>query len=243
MLTMTTFRQIYNAAAGLAEHGRGLPAAEQLAWRALAVQLQELADQVRGYSLVGQAPADYAERVQALHDQLATTDKPAALLAARWMAGWLAEHADPAVPRARVQTLALVPAPQLAGHQPPPSAGQRRWGEPTPRGDRHRPGLPLRRGWAVLLLSDVTGETVVDHWCLTTILSVAELTCAADNRPWQWRQVGAQFQVLIGPPPAAEHPSAGQLAADLEHLASGLNPGPWRISAFAGSGNRPHPER
>jgi hypothetical protein len=64
MLTMTTFRQIYHTAVGLADHGRRLPAVEQFAWRALAVQLQELADPQGGYLPATQAPAGYAEQVR-----------------------------------------------------------------------------------------------------------------------------------------------------------------------------------
>lgn len=230
---MTTIRQIYYTAAGLAEHGRRLPAADQLAWRALAVQLQPFADQQGGHSAARQAPADYAEQVHALHDQLVATATPASPLAARWLAGWLAEHADPPDPRGPTPARMLAAAPELADPQPPRGAGHRRWGAPTPRADRHGPGLPLRRGWAVLLVSEITVETVVDDWCLMTINSAAELTCIADDRPWQFRQVGAQFQVHIGPPQAAAHPPAGQLAGELEHLARGLNPARWRVGALA----------
>jgi hypothetical protein len=240
---MTTFRLVYLTVMGLADHGHRLPATERLAWRTLTVRLQELADHHAASVLAWQAPADYAERVRALHDQLTTADPPAAPLAARWVSGWLADHADhAAAPRSQVPTLVLAPAPDPAARSRPRAAGARRWGAPLP-GIGHRAGLPPRPGWAVLLVSDVTLLTPSEHWGLATLSSAVELTCAADRRPWQWRPVGSQFQMHIGPPPAIEHPPARQVADDLEHLASGLNPGSWRVSALARPSSQHRPER
>jgi hypothetical protein len=67
-----------------------------------------------------------------------------------------------------------------------------------------RPAAPPGLGGS--FLSDVALTTAVDHGCLVTISSVVELTWAADDRPWQFRQVGLQFQVHIGPPRALEYP-------------------------------------
>lgn len=227
--------------AGLADHGHRLPAAERLAWRNLARRLQDLADDDGGYQVAKDAPANYAEQVRALHDQLATTDTPPTPLAARWVAGWLAEHDDPAAPRAQPQVLVIAPAVELAGQPQPPGAGDRRWDTPAPPGDRHRPGIPPRRGWAVLLVSDVTVTTAPDYGCLTTIGGAAELTRAADDRPWQFRQVSSQVKIHIGPSQTREYSSADKLAADLAHLALGLNLGQWRVGTLAGPGNRTRP--
>jgi hypothetical protein len=77
----------------------------------------------------------------------------------------------------------------------PPSlgAGRHRWSTPaaTPQHLSARPAAPP--GLAGSFLSDVALTTAVDHGCLVTISSVVELTCAADDRPWQFRQVGLQF--------------------------------------------------
>jgi hypothetical protein len=246
MLPMTRFRHIYDTVTGLAEHGRQLPAAERLAWRALAgdEELQQLADQEGSYSLPRNAPADYAEAVRMLHGQLAVMDTPAASLVASWVAAWLAEHADQTTHGAQAHTPALGIAREGPEQPQRFGTGHRRWGMPAARRDTHWPTMPLHRGWALLLISGamVVG-TVVDTWCLVAISSVAELTCAADDRPWQWRQVGDQLQIHIGPPQTFGDPSAGQLAADLAHLANGLNPGRWSISTRAGTSNKRHPRR
>jgi hypothetical protein len=228
MLAMTTLRHIYHTVAGLAEQGRRLAAADLAAWQALAGQFQELADQEGGYAHAEHAPADFGDQVWALHDQLTSTDTPAASLARRWLTGWLIEYADPeAIGRVRGAPLAVAVARALPGN---------RQGQVRTAGSLPRPLVrqPTRRhgndGWAVLRLGNVPLKTAVDHWCLMTISGAAELTCLADGRPWQWLRDDSEYQVHIGPPPGPSDSAAGQLAADLEHLAQGLNPGPWRIT-------------
>jgi hypothetical protein len=231
MLTMTTLRQIYDTATDLGEHGGGLPAAEQLAWRVLAAQLQEFADQEQPGPAWSPPPEGVAEGVQALHAHLATMDTPVSALAARWVAAWLAECAQHAQRRAQpAQTPAATQQPPARPE--PPITGRGSWGTPASRRSTYRPGLQLCRGWAVLLISVATVETLAESRCLFAIGRAATLTCAADDRPWQWRPVGSQVQVRVGPPPTLGHPSAAQVAAELEHLARGLNPGCWRVSTI-----------
>ena len=155
----------------------------------------------------------------ALHDRLASTDTPATSLAGRWLTGWLTEYADPeATGRVRGAPLAVVIARALPGN---------RQGQVRAAGTLPRPLVrqPMRRhvndGWAVLHIGNVPLKTAVDHWCLMTISSAAELTCLADGRPYQWLRDGPEYQAHIGPPPGPSDPAAGQLAADLEHLARG----------------------
>jgi hypothetical protein len=45
-----------------------------------------------------------------------------------------------------------------------------------------------------------------------------------------------RWEMLIGPPPTADGPPAEQLAAELERLVAGLNPGPWLVSTLAAAG-------
>jgi hypothetical protein len=253
--------QVYQAARGLADHGHRLPPEERAAWRAVAMRLQECAEQEATW-LAGSPPAGYAEEVRALHRQLLAMDTsptahtPPTMLAARWVAGWLAPDAD--------RGGRAAPAPATAAQEPgrpgslPDLEGHRR---------RRQAGLQPHPGWALLLISDASlrpaqgrgaGDVLVIHHagevppeveavhCLAAFTAAFELTCRADGRSWRWRQVGYQFPAHIGPPPAPELPSAGEFAADLEHLPKGLIPGPirapgwWSVSSILGS-SRPWP--
>jgi hypothetical protein len=238
-VTMTTLTLIYHTATGLAENGHRLPPAEQLAWRTVAMRLQELAEQEQDWP-TWFPPAGYAETVRALHGQLATMDMPAVALAARWVTAWLAEHGDQGDradqtgrgrPRAPARTQAGPGRPELL------LTGRRR--------SRRQTGLQVDPGWAVLLISSATLGSEGDSQRLVTISNALKLTCQADGRPWEWREVGYQFQARVGPPPTPEHPSAAQIAAELEHLANGLIPGPipgwWSVSTVLGASTRHRP--
>jgi hypothetical protein len=239
MLAMTTLRQIYNTVEGLADHGRRLPAVERSDWQTLAAQFQELADCEAGYRHAEDAPADYGGQVWTLHDRLQRTDRSAASLAARWLTGWLTEFADPETFGAvRGAPLAVAIARQLPGSR----QGEARAARARPRPPARHPTRPhANDGWAVLVVSDVTLQTAVDHGFLVTISSAAELMCLADRRPWEWQRDGSAYQAHIGPAPGPGDPAAYELAADLERLANGLNPGPWRVSVISSQGRRPEP--
>jgi hypothetical protein len=237
---MTTLRHIYHTVAGIAEHGRSLPAAEQAAWQAVAGQCQDLADLEEGYRHAEDASADYGDEVWALYDRLVRLGTPAGTLAGRWVSGWLTEYADPET-FGRVQ--GAPPAVVIARALPGNRLGQALTAAPPPRPPARRPTPPpVEDGWAVLLVGEVRLETAVDHGCLTTISSAAELTCLADGRPWTWQRDGATYQAHIGPPPGPGGSPAGQLVADLQHLALGLNPGPWRITTLPRTSNQPRPQ-
>jgi hypothetical protein len=92
-------------------------------------------------------------------------------------------------------------------------------------------------------ISGVTLTTEADRWRVAAINNAAQLTCAADGRPWewhddtdgrpwQWRDDGFQLEVHIAPPHASWHPSADELAVELAHLVTGLDPGHWDVSAI-----------
>jgi hypothetical protein len=139
MLRMTTLGRIYRTVTGMADYGRRLPATEQLAWRALAVQLQEFADQDQEFA--DQAPSwptwspppeGVAEGVRALHGQLVTMNTPVSALVARWVSLWLAECADQTQRRAqRAQARATA---QQDPARPEPLVTRRcRWGTSASR--------------------------------------------------------------------------------------------------------------
>jgi hypothetical protein len=236
MLPMTTFRLIFHTAAGLAEHGHRLPAAERLAWQALAVRLRELADDERGYHGPADSSAEYAEQVQALHDELGGMDTPAASLTARWVAHWLTEYDDPEAGRTELSSLALAVTRQMPGSRLAAAFAAGPWPRPPAQPSRHRSVTPLPQAGRVLRISGATLASATDHYGLVALSSAVELTCKADDRPWQWDQVDNGFEARIGPSPTLEDPSASDdLAEPLEHLAHGLNPGWWQVSSRAGT--------
>jgi hypothetical protein len=230
---MTTLTLICHTATGLADLGHRLPPAEQLAWRTVAMRLQELAEQEQDWP-TWFPPAGYAETVRALHGQLVTMDTPTSALAARWVTAWLAEHddrGDGADQTGRRAQRALAATQEGPGRPELVLTGRRR--------SRHQTGLQLHPGWAVVLIGGATLESEGDSQRLIVISNALQLTCLADDRPWQWREVGYQFQARIGPPPTLGQPSAAQIAAELEHLAIGLIPGPipgwWSVSTLFGA--------
>lgn len=225
ILTMASLRQVYYCAFGLAEYGDRLRRVEQFGWRTLAGQLQPLADQQWACHLAWQVPAGYANDVRALRDQLASAPGTPAAWVVRWLGVWLAERAAPAV------RLVLV-----TGHkdqQPPrPTDLDRRR-----RRGRQRTPLQPTTGWALLRVSGTTLKDVeADSWRLAAVNNAAELTCAADGRAWRWDDDGSRWELSIGPPLTSGGPPAGQVAAELEQLIAGLNPGWWVISTLAATG-------
>jgi hypothetical protein len=95
-----------------------------------------------------------------------------------------------------------------------------------------RPAL----GWVLLRVSGVTARDDADGWRAAGVNNAAELICAVDGRRWDWYHDQFRWEMLIGPPPAAGGPPAGQLAAELERLVAGLNPGWWIVSTLAAAG-------
>jgi hypothetical protein len=218
---MTTITQIHHCSTALARHGDRLPNTERDAWRRfdsqlLDPQLHAVADQEWASLPAWYVPAGYAEQVWALCAASVAATAPA--LATRWLAGWLTEHTERATPTLVQARAALMSAGGLA------------------------PERAL--SWTVLRISGVMLTTEADHWRVAAINNAAELTCAdIDGRPWewrddidgqswQWRDNGFQLEVHIGPPHASWRPSADQLADELAHLATGLDPGGWYIGTI-----------
>jgi hypothetical protein len=221
---MATLRQVFYCATALAEYGDRLPRVEQFAWRTFAGQLQPLAEQQWAPHAAWHVPAGYAEDVRTLRDQLDGAAAPAPLVV-RWLDVWLAERAE------RTVRLGLVTRKEDQVQPQPAVANLRR------RRDQRRILLQPAPGWALLRVSGTTLQDVeADSWRLAAVNNAAELTCAADGRPWRWDDNGSRWEVHIGPPPAPGNPPARQLAAELEHLVAGLNPGPWVVSTLAATG-------
>ena len=123
---------------------------------------------------------------------------------------WLAERREGAV--RRVLVTGWRDRPQ---HMPRPG-----WARPAP-------------DWVLLRVSGVTAHDEADGWRAAGVNNAAELICAVDGRRWDWYADRFRWEVMIGPPPTADGPSARQLAAELERLAAGLNPGWWIVSTLA----------
>jgi hypothetical protein len=88
----------------------------------------------------------------------------------------------------------------------------------------------------VLRISGATLASAADHHGLVVLSSVVELTCTADDRSWRWEQVDNGFEARIGPSPTLDYSSGSDdLAATLEHLARGLDPGWWQVGSRAGT--------
>jgi hypothetical protein len=81
-------------------------------------------------------------------------------------------------------------------------------------------------GWVLLRVSGVTERDEADRWRAAGVNNAAELICAVDDCRWDWYADQFRWEVMIGPPLAAGGPPAGQLAAELERLAAGLNESP-----------------
>jgi hypothetical protein len=210
---MTTLRQISHCATALAEYGHRLPRKDQFAWRVVAGQLQPLSDQWSACDLPWAVPASYAEAVRALRGELASAATSPAALVVDWLDVWLAERTELAVRRALVTGWQNRPQ-----RMPPPG-----WARPTP-------------GWVLLRVSGVTPQDEADRWRAAGVNNAAELICAVDGRRWDWYDDPFRWEVMIGPPPAPGGPPAQQLAAELEWLVAGLNPGWWIISTLAAAG-------
>jgi hypothetical protein len=174
MLAMTTLRQIYHTVAGLAEHGRRLPTAEQLAWQTLVGQFQGLAEDEQGYRHAEDASAHYGDQVWALHDQLVGTDTPPASLVdrgrrprdrrqgARGTTGGCYRTSAPGQPPGPGTRRCATLKPAAGPSQPPTCQGRmggsshrRRGagdrGRPrVPRGDQQRGRVDVPRRWPAL---------------------------------------------------------------------------------------------
>jgi hypothetical protein len=210
---MTTLRQVHHCATAFAEYGRRLPRADQFAWRVAAGQLQPLSNQDWACKLAWKVPAGYADAVRELHGELESAATSPAALVASWLDVWLAERAERAVRRALVTGWQDHP-----NSLPPPG-----WARPVP-------------GWVLVRVSGVTAHDEADGWRCAGFNNAAELICAVDGRRWDWQQNQFRWDVLIGPPATPGGPPAGKLAAELERLAAGLNPGWWIISTLAAAG-------
>jgi hypothetical protein len=210
---MTTLRQIHHCATAFADYGRRLPRADQFAWRVAAGQVRPLSNQGGAGNLAWQVPAGYAEAVRALRGELESAATSPAALVASWLDVWLAERAEGAVRRALVTGWPDHP------HPPPPPG----WARPV-------------SGWVLVRVSGVTARDEADGWRSAGFNNAAELICAVDGRCWDWQQNQFRWDVLIGPPATPGGPPARKLAAELERLAAGLNPGWWIISTLAAAG-------
>jgi hypothetical protein len=207
---MTTLRQVHHCVTALAEYGRRLPREEQFAWRVVAGQLRPLSGPEWALQLPWGVPAAYAEAVCALRSELASSATVPAALVVGWLDVWLAERRERAVRRVLV----------TGWRDDPQHMAPLGWARPAP-------------GWVLLRVSGVTAHDEADGWRVAGVNNAAELTCAVDGRRWDWYADQFRWEVMIGPPPTADGPSAGQLAADLERLAAGLNPGWWIVSTLA----------
>lgn len=216
---MTTLRQIHHCATALAEYGHRLPREDQFAWRVVAGQLQPLSGQWWACDLPWEAPAGYAEAVRALRGELESPATSPAALVAGWLDVWLAERRERAV--RRVLVTGSQDSPQ---RMPPPG-----WARSAP-------------GWVLLRVSGVTERYEADGWRAARVNNAAELICAVDGRPWDWYADRFRWEMLIGPLPAPGGPPARQLAAELERLVAGLNPGWWIVSTLLAAGQR-RPDR
>jgi hypothetical protein len=219
--SMTTLAQMRHCSTALVRYGDRLPEAERDAWRRfdaqlVGPQLQRLVDQQWASLPAWYVPAGYAEQVWALYGELVVAAVPA--LATRWVVGWLIEHDQRAARRARVRAGAA--AISVGGLVPQPTLA-----------------------WSVLRVRGVALATEADSWRLAAINNAAELTCAADDRPWEWhdnrderswerQDDGFELEVRIGPAQASWEPSADQVAGALAHLATGLDPGRWYVSTI-----------
>jgi hypothetical protein len=87
-----------------------------------------------------------------------------------------------------------------------------------------------------LRVSGVTARGEADSWRAAGVNNAAELICAVDGRRWDLLESGFGWGVMIGPPPAPGGPPARQLAAELERLVAGLNPGWWIVSTLLAAG-------
>ena len=211
---MTTLRQVHHCATALAEYGRRLPREEQFAWRVVAGQLQPLSGPVGACQLPWKVPAGYAEAVRVLRGELASAATSPAALVAGWLDVWLAERTERAARRQLVTGWQEHPQPM-----PPPG-----WARPSP-------------GWVLLRVSGVTVvRDEADRSRAAGVNNAAELICAVDGRHWDWYSDQFCWEVLIGPPAVPGGLSAGHLAAELERLVAGLNPGPWLVSTLAAAG-------
>jgi hypothetical protein len=210
---MTTLRQVHHCATAFAEHGRRLPRADQFAWRVAAGQLQPLSNQGWACNVAWKVPAGYAEAVRELRGELESAATSPAALVASWLDVWLAERAERAVRRALVTGWQDHPLP------PPPPG----WARPV-------------SGWVLVRVSGVTARDEADGWRCAGFNNAAELICAVDGRRWGWQQDQFRWEVLIGSPATPGGSPAWELAAELERLAAGLNPGWWIVSTLAAAG-------
>jgi hypothetical protein len=218
---MTTLAQMRHCSTALVRYGDRLPEAEREAWRRfdsklVDPQLQRLADQQWASLPAWYVPAGYAEQVWALYGEVAAAPVPP--LATRWVVGWLTEHEQRAARRARVRAGAA--ATSAGGLVPQPTVA-----------------------WTVLRVRGVTLANEADSWRLAALNNAAELTCAAADLAWEWHDDrdelawgrhddGFELEVRIGPAQASWQPSAEQVAAELAHLATGLDPGRWYVSTI-----------
>jgi hypothetical protein len=213
VLAMTTLRQVHHCATALAEYGHRLPREDQFAWRVVAGQLQPLSGQWWACDLPWEVPAGYAEAVRALRGELESLATSPAALVAGWLDVWLAERAEQVARRALVTGWQDRPQPQ-----PPPG-----WARPAP-------------GWVLLRVSGVTAQGEANSWRAAGINNAAELICAVDGRRWDLLESRFRWDVMIGPPPAPGGSPARQVAAELERLVAGLNPGWWIVSTLLAAG-------
>jgi hypothetical protein len=210
---MATLRQVHHCATALAEYGHRLPSEEQFAWRVVAGQLRPLSDHWWACYLPWEVPEGYADAVGGLRDELASAASSPAALVRGWLDVWLAERTEQAVRRALVTRWRNRPLPMA-----PPG-----WARPAP-------------GWVLLRVSGVTAREAADRWRSAGVNNAVELICAVDGRRWDWNHNQFCWEMLIGPPAAPGGPSAEQLAAELERLVAGLNPGWWIVSTLAATG-------